>query len=351
MILQNEVNVSNEFESVVSLDEGQIKKLSNLVLMDQTFMLVKEERRIGVGILNRLREISCRKLHLELGYSSLFSFVVGDLKYPEATAYRLVNAMQLMLVLPEVEEKIKQGSLSVSTASQVQSYIKAQSRENAVQFAIKEKKEILQAVEGQSSRMTEKILASFHPAHPLKSAEEKVCPVANDQTIIQFVASDDLMKKLSRIKDLTAHQNWNPSYAELFQKLAEFYLEKNDPLLKAERQKQREKKDESSCREEQLKNTDAVNELPTLEVKINKQTRYIEAKVRREVLINDQFQCTFVSKITGKRCGETKGLQLDHSLPFALGGSNQSTNLKTLCASHNRWAGEKIFGKRGHSFS
>jgi len=52
-----------------------LKKLGNSELLEQTHSLVKEERRIGIQILHRLKEISRRRIYLELGYSSLFTCV------------------------------------------------------------------------------------------------------------------------------------------------------------------------------------------------------------------------------------------------------------------------------------
>ena len=43
------------------------------------------------------------------GYSSLFTCLVQEFQYPEATAYRLLNAMKLVSEVPEVEGKIQSG--------------------------------------------------------------------------------------------------------------------------------------------------------------------------------------------------------------------------------------------------
>ena len=347
--MNKEVLLSAEVETLLNLSEIEIKTLSSSVLFDQTQVLVREERRIGVGILNRLREIGRRHYHLELGYSSLYTFLTGELKYPEATAYRLVSTVEIMRAVPEVENKIRNGDLSVSTISQVQSYIKAQGRENSLTFTIEEKKEILKAVEGQSSREAEKTLVSLHPEHPLNVVEEKARPVAGNQTLIQLLADDELMKMLSRIKDLSAHQDWNPSYADLFKKLAQAYLDKHDPVIKAERVRAREEKKTSNSTTPAGTQSpvgpshdkiETPESLPTSEVK----TRYIPAHVKRSVHERDQGRCAYVSKITSRQCKETKGLQIDHRKEWALGGSNHSSNLRLLCQKHNYWAAVKTFG-------
>jgi len=178
------------------------------------------------------------------------SHLVQEFKYSEATAYRLLNAMKLASEVPEVEEKIQSGELSVSILSQVQSYCQAQKRENGLEIKLEEKKQILEAVEGCSKRETEKVLASLHPEQPISMSQETERVITPQQTEIKFVASDELLAKLNRIKDLTAHQKINPSYAELFELMAEVVLNKIDPLRKSEKLKQ--KKEEAKEEEEQL---------------------------------------------------------------------------------------------------
>ena len=54
--------------------------------------------------------------------------------------------------------------------------------------------------------------------------------------------------------------------------------------------------------------------------------------------------CSFVSA-DGKRCGARGFLQLDHVVPRALRGTGDSGNLRVVCAAHNRWFAEQIFGR------
>jgi len=54
--------------------------LPNAELLDQTHQLAKDERRIGTLILHRLKEILRRRLFASLGYSSVFTYLVQELK-------------------------------------------------------------------------------------------------------------------------------------------------------------------------------------------------------------------------------------------------------------------------------
>ena len=66
-------------------------------------------------------------------------------------------------------------------------------------------------------------------------------------------------------------------------------------------------------------------------------SRYIPAPVRREVWRRDGGCCSYVDPHSGRRCGSRFLLELDHIVPFALGGSAEPENLRVYCAAHNRF--------------
>jgi hypothetical protein len=89
-----------------------LKTLSSTELLSRTKSLVSEERRISTDVLHHLREIERRRIFAEAGFSSLFAYCVSELKYSEGSAYRRISAMRLLKECPEIEESIRDGSLS-----------------------------------------------------------------------------------------------------------------------------------------------------------------------------------------------------------------------------------------------
>ncbi|MBI5170672.1 MAG: HNH endonuclease, partial [Candidatus Eisenbacteria bacterium] len=71
--------------------------------------------------------------------------------------------------------------------------------------------------------------------------------------------------------------------------------------------------------------------------------RHVPAALRRAVAERDEHCCSFVSA-DGHRCGETRGLQIDHITPLAHGGETTEDNLRLLCAQHNRHEAAKRIG-------
>lgn len=57
----------------------------------------------------------------------------------------------------------------------------------------------------------------------------------------------------------------------------------------------------------------------------------ISSAKRLRTFTRDGFRCLC--------CGTGEGLTVDHICPLALGGSNKSRNMQTLCEPCNRWKG------------
>ena len=73
-------------------------------------------------------------------------------------------------------------------------------------------------------------------------------------------------------------------------------------------------------------------------------SRHIPTAIRDEVFLRDESRCTFTGP-TGQRCESRHDLEVDHIEPFALGGNHEVTNLRLLCAKHNRWRATQTFGE------
>ena len=70
----------------------------------------------------------------------------------------------------------------------------------------------------------------------------------------------------------------------------------------------------------------------------------ITRAVRRAVFERDGERCAFVDD-AGRRCSARALLELDHLQPSALGGSDETANLRVLCRAHNQLSAELTFGR------
>ncbi|MCY4373523.1 MAG: HNH endonuclease signature motif containing protein, partial [Spirochaetaceae bacterium] len=64
--------------------------------------------------------------------------------------------------------------------------------------------------------------------------------------------------------------------------------------------------------------------------------RVTPAAVKRHVWRRDGGRCTYVDRQTGRRCNSRHLIEMDHILPYALGGSSDPENVRLLCGVHHR---------------
>lgn len=283
-------------------------------------LIAQEERRITAEVLLYFREAERRMLYAEMGYAKLKDFAVKELKYSEPAAYRRINAMRMMRDVPELKEKIEEGTLSLSTVVQASTFVRQTEDHTKAKVTVEEKREILKALEGQSSREADRTLAEINPE--IKPATpEKQRAQANGTTQVTTTLDAELMKQLEEIQILL---NQKMQIKDLLKYLA-------DEQLKILRKKSQ--RDEKPTSEEGVEDRIA-----------NKNRRHISAKIRRAVMNQAEHQCCFVDPVTQKRCEERYDLQLEHIIPKAWGGGDELENLEALCLTHNRLRAMQKFG-------
>ena len=99
---------------------SSLSGLPDQVLLAHTRSLVLHEQALQLAVLDHLREIHARHLHLRLGFSSLFDYAVHELGYSEGAAWRRIKAMRLCSDTAGTRERLQDGSLTLSAAAQLQ---------------------------------------------------------------------------------------------------------------------------------------------------------------------------------------------------------------------------------------
>lgn len=317
------------------ISQTSLKNKNDQMLIHDTKTLVTQERRVLSEFLHHLREIDSRKLYLKRGYPSLFSFMTQELGYGESAAGRRIQAMRLIKDIPEVEEKMKSGKISLSVAAQMQGFFRQEKQKRQVEhrdpISPKEKLELVSQLAGTSSRKCEQKLAQIAPERILP--QEKIRPLNSEKTQIQFVADVDLMNKIQRLKELTSHQNPEGKLETLFAKALDLALERLDPERKEQRRQVRKQ------RKAPRSSMDSApsKSLPTSGVE--QSSRHIPQGLRDRIWVRDGGQCQHVDPLTGRKCASQHRVQVDHRYPFSLAPDHREANLRLLCAAHNqlRW--------------
>ena len=326
-----------------------LSKLTDSTLLSQTEKLVREERETTTAILHHLREIDRRKLFAVRGFGSLFEYCTRGLGYSESAAQRRIASMRLVRELPEIEEKIQNGELSLSVVAQAQRFFRQEAKTAACEWGAEKKCDVIRKLEGKSSREAEKELLSIS-SQPVAHLKERVRSVTETHTELKVVVKDDVLKDLETIKGLLAHKHPDLSLGELIAILAEMALKELDPAKEPSRSKKKnatlaEKTDLPEPAPATRKTGQCQSALPTSHAThSNPSTRTIPTAMKREVYRRSAGKCSYQDPKTGRICGSRYALEIHHIQAHAKGGPTCLENLTVLCRNHNARHALEDFG-------
>jgi len=327
---------------------NDLKNIDHQALLAHLRSSLGNERNSLASFLRYLGEVDSRRLYAEEGQPSLFAFCTNALTLSEAESFARITAARLIRRFPVIHDHLRSGALSLTSLRLISAHL---TEENA--------DHIFANVVGRSSRDIEKMVATlankraiaqsasdttakigisfprslFHDAQSASGSHEPpvLCHkpdrtryVAAEHVEIRFVANEQLLAKIDRIKGLALSKNIGSRLEDVFDHVLESYLKHHDPARRA------------------AKNRQSKREGP--ESKKSNSGRYIAQKIKDEVYKRDGGQCTFKAS-TGSRCPARVGLEFDHCRPVALGGNAANADdVRLLCRAHNRLAAERSFG-------
>jgi hypothetical protein len=273
-----------------------IQKISDETLHLETKKSAKEEKVATLKVLSFLEEVHRRKLFIEYGHSTLMKYMVSELGYSDAESWTRIQAMKLIIEVPEAKEKIESGEMSLCNAAVINEALRQNQKPEVKGFDLGDEKEKPTKEELIDKAMD---LAKL----PTRKLKDILNPGSKEKKI---TLSERLIKKIEKL-------NGSMSEAELFESLL-------DEKLK----------------ELELGKSTRTSEKPSTN------SRYIPKHVERVIFKRAGHQCEAVDK-KGNRCKEKRNLQLDHIKPFRLGGDNSLANIRILCSGHNQRRSFKTF--------
>ena len=300
-----------------------LSALSDSELMLSLKDALATERCSTLSLLYHLMEVEKRGSYREAGFSSLYDFCVRGLQLSEGGAYRRITAARAMREHSELPGLFLEGKVSLCSIA-----VSAK--------AIKEEAASVSDIVGKSKREVERLIAVPESKKPRERIRPVITGKASSSPISSAIPAPEEKKeerfelKFSVTKEV--FEEFEALRDELSNKLGQdLSLEAVfSEVVKAQRVKNVPKPRVPSLRK-------------------NKSSRRIPASVKREVLERDNHQCTYCAE-DGTRCSERRYLQFDHIVPFARGGSSEASNLRILCAGHNRMCAEESFGREKVDF-
>jgi hypothetical protein len=272
-------------------------------LHEKALQITKTYLRAESDLISILQAIEDCRGYRELSYRSLFEYSRQALGLSEAVSYNLITVARKAKVVPMLQEKLRTQEITLSNAKMIAPVLTS---ENQNQW--------LSAAATLSKRELEKEIAKEFPE---KQIQEQTRYVSENRIELKLGISEELYEMLKRIQDIASSQSQNAlNLEQTLQEMAEVYLEKKDPIKKAERAQKRT----------------SPKPVPGQE---SSNPRFIPASVQHAVRLRDHGQCSFLNS-NGKRCDEKRWLDFHHIQPVSEGGQSNLENLRLLCRGHHQ---------------
>ena len=373
-----------------------ISAVSDQQLLDQTKELARHEHQLQITVLDHLQEIEDRSLHLRRGFGSLFDYAMRELGYSEAAAWRRIKTMRLCARTPGARERLEDGTLTLSAAAQLQHAFERQERSRTQRrrspgaaalagsttpqagsrpsaaadtqepeptpvLDVSARQALVDQAAGKSTRQVMQLLAGVDPE--LAMPAERLRPLGGGRFELKVVIDAECQRGLEQLKGLLSHVDPSMTYGTLVGRLVKDALDRHDPgrptgprgngRRPARAERTSPAKSEATAHADTGRHVTsaakpsappAANgtspakppEQPARAAISAAKSRAIPAATKREVWQRDQRCCSYVDPQTKRRCRSRHLLQIDHILPYALGGGAAPDNLRLLCGAHHR---------------
>ena len=233
--------------------------LSDRELLRKTRNLVRHERHLQGAVIDHLSEIEARGLYLERGFSSLFDYAVRELGYSDAAAARRIGAMRLCADQTDAREGLRDGSLTLSAAAELQWAFDRQRRRGsisgtaaiapagtsaadsapAVPLPPAEPKppplvldavgrqKLVEEAAGKSARQVRRMLADLDPE--LAPPADRVRPLGDGRYELKATIDAECRQGLEQLRGLLSHVNPRMTMGQLVGRLVKEGLDRHDP--------------------------------------------------------------------------------------------------------------------------
>ena len=215
--------------------------LSDRELLRQTSTLVHHERHLQGAIIDHLAEIETRRLFLQRGCSSLFDYAVRELGYSDAAAGRRLGAVRLCTDQPGARERLRDGSLTLSAAAELQWAFDRQRRRGSIAGTAPTgavvpgashcepapplvldaagRRKLVEEASGKSARQVRRMLADLDPE--LATPADRVRPLGDGRYELKAVIDADCQQGLEHLRGLLSHVDPRMTIGQLVGRIAQ----------------------------------------------------------------------------------------------------------------------------------
>ncbi|WP_413581339.1 HNH endonuclease [Bdellovibrio sp. HCB288] len=316
------VGMELAFSSSKKEEIMEIHTLSDSEVETRLKYLTRKERELLHLVLVHIKEIETRRIFLLRGHGTMYDYLTKELYYSGSAAMRRLEASRILRDVPVVAEKIHQGTLNLAQLSELSRAIK-EKRKDGVEISAQQKSELVEMISGKTTLETQKEIAQELQIKLKKPEQVRV--QRDDSVHVALTFTRTQHETVMQAKDKAAHllheNKKDHSLSSFFEILSRSYISGKMKLAAARM---------SGFDQATSKGLQAMNASPELSPKT------ITPRLRSLILARDQ-SCQYIDKQTGKKCGSTYGLEVDHRQAQWAGGGHAVTNLQALCSAHNKF--------------
>jgi hypothetical protein len=284
----------------------EIHTLSDAEVESRLKFLARKERELLHLVLAHIKEIEIRRIFLQRGHATMYDYLTKELCYSGSAAMRRLEASRILRDVPGVAAKIHQGTLNLSQLSELSRAIK-EKRKEGIEISVQQKTAIVEIISGKTTLETQKEISQELQVKLKKP--EQVRMQRDESVHVSLTFTRKQHETVMHAKDKAAHllqeNNRDHSLSSLFEVLSRSYISGKFKVSSVA------KSDDDA-------------------------PKTVTPRVRSLILARDQC-CQFVDPTSGKKCGSTYGLEVDHRQAQWAGGMHAITNLQALCSAHNKF--------------
>lgn len=263
-------------------------------------------------LLELLIKMKRQKTLFELNYTGIFDYCERALKLSRAQSYYFKSVAEKSEEVPEIQEAIAQGSLTLSQARRIVPVINPENKDLWLSKA--------------QTLSQKELERQVTQVNPMSRVIEKLKPVAPSLSELKLGVSSETEVQLKRLQEIYSQKKQRfVTLAEVIAFMTQDTLERIAPEKKLKRLRQPKP---VSSRKHSIPNQPYQRRIP------------IPQRIKLQKLNEAQNRCTHTGS-DGRRCQQKWWLELHHKKPISRGGGNEIENLQYLCSSHHRALHEK----------
>ena len=348
-----------------------VPDLSKAELVEGLKEHLQRERTSMVDTIEWLIYVNRYKHFISEGYYSLYDYLERGFGMTANQAFKRHTVVRQVDFFPDLMQHLRSGALSLSHIVVLAGHLTEANYEVIVPLvlgqSVVEAKRVVSAI-GRDGEPT-----GLKPGY-----------------VLNLQISEEMRERLLRMRALFHNKGESVSFEELIDVALTEWLQRHDPVLRAQRALERREKKrlgaevsgqdprpdifediagaEGTERLEAATDAKERGELAAYASPLFKdiaepsgemvsavdpgtgrdvavsRNRYIPALLRHQVMARDGGQCSYISP-EGVRCAARVHLEFDHKIPWSRGGGHSEENLRLLCFMHNQLAGRQLLGR------